>query len=464
MPYLCRKQAKQLMKISIVFSKKTDEYGHSEAILLIRRKIGNRVYDLRAKSNCFVNPTKYDKATNKVELYKTNKLPTPEVRRHNEQVQNLNRLIVYVDESINTSDRDDIKGTWLAKLVSRYNYPNKDNSSQSIYALFSDYIAKMQYKESYHKGNMVMIRSLFRFEQFKQHISKNKYELNISKITKDDLDDFRVYLINEYDLCSEYPNTFSRMSYPEEIGKGSARIEKRGENSVIVIMKKLRQFFKWLNDENITTNEPFKGFAVGTEKYGTPFYITSDEREIISSAPMPTQHLSTQRDIFIFHCFIGCRISDLIKLTADNITNGVLTYTPHKTQDEGAQALQARIPLHHKAKELITQYEGKDEQGRLFPFISNQKYNDAIKEIFKIAGITRKVEVRNALTGEIEQKPINEVASSHLARRTFVGNLYFKVQDPNLIGKMSGHTEGSKAFSRYRKIEDETLKDAIDLL
>ncbi|MCC8119078.1 MAG: hypothetical protein LIP09_10095 [Bacteroidales bacterium] len=56
------------------------------------------------------------------------------------------------------------------------------------------------------------------------------------------------------------------------------------------------------------------------------------------------------------------------------------------------------------------------------------------------------------------------MVSSHLARRTFIGNAYMKVQDPNLIGKMSGHTEGSHAFARYRNIEDSTLRGIIDLM
>ena len=81
-----------------------------------------------------------------------------------------------------------------------------------------------------------------------------------------------------------------------------------------------------------------------------------------------------------------------------------------------------------------------------------------------MAGVTRNVEVRNAKTGEIEIRPINEVATSHLARRTFIGGLYFRVADPNIIGKMSGHVEGSKAFSRYRNIEDEQLADIINLI
>ena len=110
---------------------------------------------------------------------------------------------------------------------------------------------------------------------------------------------------------------------------------------------------------------------------------------------------------------------------------------------------------------LIKKYSGVDKKGRLFPFISDQKYNDAIKEAFTVAGITREVVVRNSVSGLEEIQPINKIASSHLARRTFIGNLYHQVADPNIIGKMSGHVEGSKAFARYRDIDDEMLKDVI---
>ena len=64
-------------------------------------------------------------------------------------------------------------------------------------------------------------------------------------------------------------------------------------------------------------------------------------------------------------------------------------------------------------------------------------------------------------TQKEEQKPIYEIASSHLARRTFIGNIYKKVKDPNIIGSMSGHVEGSKAFARYRDIDDEIKLDVL---
>ena len=67
-------------------------------------------------------------------------------------------------------------------------------------------------------------------------------------------------------------------------------------------------------------------------------------------------------------------------------------------------------------------------------------------------------------TGEEEKRPINEIASSHMARRTFIGNLYKKVKDPSLVGALSGHKEGSKAFARYREIDEDMKKELVSLL
>ena len=78
--------------------------------------------------------------------------------------------------------------------------------------------------------------------------------------------------------------------------------------------------------------------------------------------------------------------------------------------------------------------------------------------------ITRMVTILNSLTRKEEKKPINEIGSSHLARRTFIANLYNKVQDPNVIGSMTGHVEGSRAFARYRTIEAEVKKSLVDIL
>lgn len=74
------------------------------------------------------------------------------------------------------------------------------------------------------------------------------------------------------------------------------------------------------------------------------------------------------------------------------------------------------------------------------------------------------VTVRNPVTGADEQKPINEIASSHMARRTFIGNLYKKVKDPSLVASLSGHTDGSRAFARYCEIDMEMKRELVEMI
>ena len=107
--------------------------------------------------------------------------------------------------------------------------------------------------------------------------------------------------------------------------------------------------------------------------------------------------------------------------------------------------------------------QGKSAKG-LFPFVSTGKLNDLIRIAMKQADITRIVTIVHPVTKQSEQHPICDVASSHMARRTFIGNLYKKVKDPNLVGKLSGHCEGSKAFARYRDIDDDMIKEMTNLL
>lgn len=72
--------------------------------------------------------------------------------------------------------------------------------------------------------------------------------------------------------------------------------------------------------------------------------------------------------------------------------------------------------------------------------------------MFLKAKLTRSVTVINSVTSEPEVRSLNVAASSHLTRRTFVGNLYKQVKDPNIVGSLSGHKEGGKTFSRYHKL------------
>ena len=230
-------------------------------------------------------------------------------------------------------------------------------------------------------------------------------------------------------------------------------------------------------------NNPFDGLKIGSEVYGTPFYLSLEERNLIAETdlekafeglnddeqatfqslkPLPLGRLAVQRDIFVFHCLIGCRVGDLLKLTSSNVVDGAIEYVAEKTR--GKKPITVRVPLNKRALALVEKYKGVDIKGRLMPFIFAQHYNEAIKAVLFLCGIVRNVTVLNSQTGKGEQTPIWRVASSHMARRTFVGNLYKKVQDPNLVGSLSGHVEGSKAFVRYRDIDEDMKKNVVSLI
>ena len=236
----------------------------------------------------------------------------------------------------------------------------------------------------------------------------------------------------------------------------------RGQNTINGILTKMRTFCLWAVSEGITSANPFKKFKVDEDVYGTPYYITIEERNQLYKKDISDRpQVAIQRDIFVFQCMIGCRVSDLYRMTRANIINGAIEYIPRKTKE--GNPVTVRVPLNTTAIEILNKYPS-DINAPLFPFIAEQKYNEAIKKAFKIADLNRSVTVINPTTREEEKQPLNKIASSHLARRAFIGNLYKQVKDQNLVAALSGHKEGSKAFARYREIDEEMKKDLVNLL
>ena len=321
------------------------------------------------------------------------------------------------------------------------------------------------------KGFRVLMRAMARYEAFVNLTDKKRkcFKLDIDKIDKETILDFFDYFANEKELADEYPKIFEELlaKYPADIKtiRKSPHLVDRGENTVKKLKKKLKAFFNWLNKGGYSTNQPFNGIEIKSEIYGTPYYLTLEERNQIADADLSSnKSLEVQRDIFIFQCLIGCRVGDLLRMTQSNLNEKeqMIEYIANKTKGKDPKTVS--VPLSSRSKALVEKYWGADKKGRLFPFISAQKYNEAIKEVLTRCGVTRVVTILNPTTGKEEQRPINEIASSHMARRTFIGNLYKKVKDPNLICHLSGHEENSKAFARYRKIDDDIKREMVELI
>lgn len=204
---------------------------------------------------------------------------------------------------------------------------------------------------------------------------------------------------------------------------------------------------------------PFDGWTMPQEVYADPFFLTEEERDAVAACEGLPISLRTQRDIFIFQCHVGCRVSDLYAFTQANIRDKWLTYSPQKTVRGTGRVVD--VPLSDTALRILNEYKGRDLRGRLFPFVSEKQYNADIREILCAAGITRPVMWRDPATGETYPRPLFSVASSHLARRTFAQIAYARTGDRRLVASMTGHAEDSKAFNRYSEITREMKKAAL---
>ncbi len=352
-----------------------------------------------------------------------------------------------------------VDGKWLQDLIEGYHHPNISGKAGDEYSLvyqiqrYIDDNNLASETQRQHQGN---INKLIRYERFQHEIMHRRgYAVRLDTITPDDLRDFHNWLRDEHTYVEQYP-----LFYKDEDKHFVA--QPRGDNSITGCMCHLRTVIKWCVKQGITTNNPFDHYKIVTPMYADPFYLTLEERNKVYDADLSglPPSASVYRDIFMFQCMIGCRASDLNMLTKANLVDGVIEYIPVKTKGKRPQTV--RVPLNQRALAIVERYKDLDEA--LIPRFGLFYYNKMIKRILKYCGIDRMVITLNSITRQEESKPLWEAASSHTARKTFIGNLYKQVKDPNLIASMSGHSDGSRAFARYRKIDDDMKKELVQLL
>lgn len=420
--------------------KKTDEVN-----IRFRLSAGRGV-QLHHVSEILVNPDKWDDVRQEI---KTRALVPDDYRKEiNTGVSGRKELLLDIYGEIKDDPNPE---RWYKEIDKRLNPIKYQPKVKTFFDYFDDFVKEQDGREIYLN---VLKRCLQRWEMYEQTKDK-EFKLDLNKLKDKDIHRFDKFLQIEHAIQDKYPKIYNTI-------KETRRVAPRGNNARSDHLNKFRAFYKWTVNKKLTSNNPFDEFKVPQERYGTPYYITIEERNKLLSTDL-SEHPQTaiQRDIFVFQCLIGCRVSDLTSLTKSNVKdNGnFIEYIAKKTKKK--EPVTVRVPLVDTAKELIKKYSGGE---KLFPFISDPKYNEHIKNAFTYAGLNRLVTVLNPTTGEEEQRPLNEVASSHLARRAFIGNLYRKVKDPNLVASMSGHVEGSRAFARYRAIDDGIKQETIKYL
>lgn len=277
-------------------------------------------------------------------------------------------------------------------------------------------------KSSQKKGSIQVYNALV--THLTNFSAEKKYKLTFESINLDFYEQFRNYILNEKKLLT---NTFGKH------------------------IKTLKSFLniateKGLNKNMIYRNRLFKA----PEEKVEHIYLTLNELEVLAKKDLSDKpYLDRVRDVFLIGCHTGLRFSDFTQLKKENLesksTGLVFNVITSKTKERVV------IPIKPIVKEIWNKYEG------ILPrAISNQKMNDYLKILGKLAEINNGVIVKKSRGKEIieEIKPKYKLISTHTARRSFATNAYLSEVPVISIMKITGHrTESS--FLKYVKVSQE---------
>jgi len=160
-------------------------------------------------------------------------------------------------------------------------------------------------------------------------------------------------------------------------------------------------------------------------------------------------YLSNARDLFLIGCYTGLRFSDFSQLDASMVDGDFIRI---KTQKTGERVT---IPINVNLRTILGRYGNGAPHA-----ISNQKLNEYIKEIGKLAKFTDPCDSVEYKAGKkvVKQAPFHSLMTTHTARRSFASNAFKAGIPVLLIMAITGH-KTEKAFLTYiRQSADDKAK------
>jgi integrase len=323
-------------------------------------------------------------------------------------------LGAHVLTKFNKTKIEHINKEWLQTQINEYYNP-----PQQATALPIEVVKYIKYFIEA-KRNDISVNSIKKYNVLKQLLIR--YELSIKKpLLFIDVDTNFKKSFEDYCLKNLYaPNTIARA------------------------IRSVKTICKHAKYNGVETSYQLDNIRVKYNKVEN-VYLTFDEIEKLENIKKKefTESLKNSRDWLIISCYTGQRISDFMRFTDEQIRieNGqsLIEFTQKKTGKI------MTIPLHPKVLEILKKRNGK------FPYpISDQKYNDQIKTVGRLAGLTEKVKgskkIETAPKSKIFRKKSGlfekcELITSHIGRRSFATNFYGDIPTTYLIYATGHSTE-----------------------
>ena len=192
--------------------------------------------------------------------------------------------------------------------------------------------------------------------------------------------------------------------------------------------------------------DPFVGFKM-TKKEVVPEYLSQHELDTLNSKKFNSERLNQVRDIFVFCCYTGLAFADVKKLKTSEIGVGIDGSKWIFTNRQKTDTI-SRIPLLPISLEIVERYKNHPlclNAERVLPVLSNQKYNEYLKEIATLSGINKKM-------------------TTHTARHTFATTVTLSNGVPiESVSKMLGHTN-LKTTQHYARVLDKKISEDMNCL
>lgn len=300
--------------------------------------------------------------------------------------------------------------------------PNLPQASINFYSLYEKWIKdntgrKVKIVLSHQLSTLKYIRE---FEQVKNH------KVTIDRIDMSFYNKFTTWLMVEKELA------------PGTVGKH---------------IKHIKAFLNHLTELGINSNMTYKSksFKKLTTKTDIIYLTRSELDQLFNFDLSNNPRLDRVRDIFIFECATGLRYSDIENFKPENVKGDYIKFTTIKTREK------LDIPINSYAKAILKKYNGE-----LPKTISNQKMNDALKELGKHCGIDTPEQIVKYV-GSVrkqETKPKYELITTHCARRTFITQSLERGLRPEVIMRITGHKDLT-TMMRYVKITQDVVKSEM---
>jgi integrase len=308
----------------------------------------------------------------------------------------------------------------------------KDASTKELLAFIDRYIGDHE--------NLRVKGSLSVYKSLKAHLAA--YEQATRKAVS--------FSAIDYQFFQSFQN-FLVSKTKEVDGK---RVKALNNITIAKQLSTLKTFLNYAKSAGIDVSGTYGTFKVKRENDLEVISLTRAEFETIHSFDFSANKaLERVRDVFAFSCVTGLRYSDLAQLRWEHIKEDSINLVAQKTTH------QTKIPLNPYSIAILKKYEGEP---RPLPVISNQRSNEHLEKICKLAGINAPVEIvrKHGAERVVKVYPKYELVRMHAGRKTFASLSLEAGMAAEHVMKIGGW-KSYVSFKRYMNLSDDSTQTAM---